>query len=120
MTDRLHAGARAGADVEDADQVDEACEGAGVVTALRSDLLESAAHGVGVDVHLFGRLGDVEVGVGEARIVLMATARSSSGIARRLLPLEAMIVLVAAVAPMSAHSRDERSSSERIGRLGDV
>jgi hypothetical protein len=51
--------------LEDAGQVDEAGEGAWVVAGLGGDLLESVAHGVGVDVHLFCRSGDVEVGGGE-------------------------------------------------------
>jgi hypothetical protein len=56
----------------------------------------------------------------KARIVATAAARSSSGSARRLLPLDAMMALVVAVAPISAHSSEERSSRETIGRLGDV
>ena len=51
--------------LEDADQVDEAREGAGVVAGPGADLLESVAHGVGVDLHLPGGAGDVEVGGGE-------------------------------------------------------
>jgi hypothetical protein len=35
------------------------------VTGLGGDLLESVAHGIWVDMHLFGGFGDVEVGVGE-------------------------------------------------------
>src|SRR5713101_8134345 len=53
------------AQFEDADEVDEACEGAWVVAGFGGDLLEAVAHGVGVDVHLLGGSGDVEVGVGE-------------------------------------------------------
>jgi hypothetical protein len=53
------------AQFEDADEVDEACEGAWVVAGFGGDLLEAVAHGVGVDMHLLGGSGDVEVGVGE-------------------------------------------------------
>jgi hypothetical protein len=53
------------AQLEDADEVDEACEGARVVTGFGGDLLEAVAHGVGVDMHLLGGSGDVEVGVGD-------------------------------------------------------
>ena len=56
----------------------------------------------------------------KARIVSTAAARSSCDSARKLLPLEAIMALVVAVAPISAHSSDERSSSETIGRLADV
>jgi hypothetical protein len=49
--------------LKDADQVDEAREGAGVVACLGGDLLESVADGVGMDVHEFGGSGYVEVGV---------------------------------------------------------
>jgi hypothetical protein len=53
------------AQFEDADEVDEACEGAWVVAGFGGDLLEAVAHGIGVDMHLLGGSGDVEVGVGE-------------------------------------------------------
>src|SRR3954454_24129845 len=53
------------AQFEDADEVDEACEGAWVVAGFGGDLLEAVPDGVGVDVHLLGGSGDVEVGVGE-------------------------------------------------------
>jgi hypothetical protein len=48
--------------LEDADQVDEACEGVWVVSNFGGDLLESVANGVGVKVDLVGSFGDVEVG----------------------------------------------------------
>jgi hypothetical protein len=35
------------------------------MTGLGRDLLESVAHRIGMDMHLFGGFGDVEVGVGE-------------------------------------------------------
>jgi hypothetical protein len=53
------------AQFEDADEVDEACEGAWIVAGFGGDLLEAVADGVGVDMQLFGGSGDVEVGVGE-------------------------------------------------------
>jgi hypothetical protein len=51
--------------LENAEQVDEPCEGAWVVTGFGRDLLESVANRVGVDVHLLGGAGDVEISVGE-------------------------------------------------------
>lgn len=52
-------------DLEDAHEVHEAFERPGIVAAPGRDLLEPVSDGVRVDVHLFGRFGDVEVGVGE-------------------------------------------------------
>ena len=56
----------------------------------------------------------------KARIVSTTAARSSPESARRLLPLEAITALVVAVAPISAHSSDDSSSSETIGRLDEL
>jgi hypothetical protein len=56
----------------------------------------------------------------KARIVSTAAARSSSESARRFLSWEAMMALVGAVAPISAHSSAESSSSETIGRPAEV
>jgi len=56
----------------------------------------------------------------KARIVSTAAMRSSCESARRLLPLEAMTALVVAVAPITAHSSADSSSSETTGRLGEV
>jgi hypothetical protein len=66
-------------DLEDAEQFDEAGEGAWVVAGFGGDLLEPVADRVGVEVELLRGGRDVEVGVGECadRLALGVDARHS-------------------------------------------
>jgi hypothetical protein len=106
--------------LQDAQELDEACEGAGIMAGRGTDALEPVANRVGMEVHLLRRRATFRSACEKARTVFAAVERSSSDSACSAPPFEAITARVVAFAPTSAHSSEDRSSSDAIGRTDEV